>query len=223
MLIGYEGLLQSDGYTGYTSWLGEKKHAKEKSEITHAACWAHARRKFVESPGHPAAGKIIKLIAKLYRIETHLRENPSLDRSTYRKNHAAEHLDKIKEILEEEKPRTLPKSAFSKAIGYTLDRWSMLTEYLEHPTLEIDNNLVENAIRPTAIGKKNRLFFGSPSSGQDSAVLYSLIETCRKLGLNPADYLRELLDALPAMEQSEIGNWTPARWGAAREIKIPAQ
>nr|WP_246044451.1 transposase domain-containing protein [Pontiella sulfatireligans] len=75
--------------------------------------------------------------------------------------------------------------------------------------------MVENAIRPTAIGKKNFLFFGSPDSGQTSAVIYSLIETCRKLGINPADYLREILEALPTMQQSEAPNWTPARWAAA--------
>lgn len=217
MLCGYQGLLQSDGYVGYTSWLNNPKHATEKSRIIHAACWAHARRKFVESAGHPVAAKVVKLIAKLYRIETQLRENPELDRAAYRQKHALEHLDKIKKILDTENPRTLPQSAFGNAIGYTIERWGMLTEYLKHPVLEIDNNLVENAIRPTAIGKKNWLFFGSPNSGQDSAVLYSLIETCRKLGINPAEYLRDLFDALPEMEQKEIENWTPAKWEAARE------
>ena len=223
MLCGYQGLLQSDGYVGYTSWLNDPKHAEEKSQITHAACWAHARRKFVEAPGYRAAEKIVKLIAKLYRIETQLRENPEFDRAAYRQKHAPEHLEQIKKILEAEQPRTLPQSAFGKAIAYTLDRWDMLTEYLEHSALEIDNNLVENAIRPTAIGKKNWLFFGSPNSGQDSAVLYSLIETCRKLGINPAEYLRELFEALPAMAQNEIANWTPAQWEAARESQTTTE
>ena len=223
MLCGYQGLLQSDGYVGYTSWLNNPKHATEKSQIIHAACWAHARRKFVESSGHPVAAKVVKLIAKLYRIETKLRENPDLERATYRNTHAAEHLEHIKKILQTEQPRTLPQSDFGKAISYTLERWDMLTEYLEHPALEIDNNLVENAIRPTAIGKKNWLFFGSPDSGQDSAILYSLIETCRKLGLNPAEYLRDLLEALPMMEQSEVENWTPAKWGAARESQTSTE
>ncbi len=219
MLTDYKGLLQSDGYVGYTSWLNDSEHAVEKSQITHAACWAHARRKFKEAPGYPVADKIVKIIAKLYRIETKLRENPELDRATYRQKNASAHLTKIKKILEVEKPRTLPQSTFGKAINYTLDRWEMLTEYLEHPALEIDNNLVENAIRPTAIGKKNWLFFGSPDSGQDSAILYSLIETCRKLDINPAEYLRDLLEALPEMEQKEIPNWTPAKWESLREAQ----
>jgi len=217
MLKGYKGLLQSDGYVGYTSWLNKKKHATEKAAIIHAACWAHARRKFVEVPGHPVAQEIVKLMAKLYRIETTLRDKPTLDRAAYRQTHATPHLEHIKKILDQEKPRQLPQSNFGKAINYTLERWDALNLYLEHGTLEIDNNLVENAIRPTAIGKKNFLFFGSPESGQTSAVIYSLIETCRKLDINPADYLRETLSALPTMKQSEAASWTPVQWKSIRE------
>jgi transposase len=217
MLLNYRGLLQSDGYVGYTSWLNSPTHATERKQITHAACWAHARRKFVESYGHPVAEDIVKLISRLYRIETKLRKNCSDNRCATRQALAAPILEKIKAVLETEQVRTLPKSAFGKAINYTLNRWDMLTEYLDHDALEIDNNLVENAIRPTAIGKKNWLFFGSPNSGQDSAVLYSLIETCRKLSINPADYLRELFEALPVMTQKEITNWTPAKWKASNE------
>ncbi len=113
----------------------------------------------------------------------------------------------------------LPKSQTGKAIGYTLNLWGKLLVYTEHAQMEIDNNLVENAIRPTAIGKKNWLFFGSPTSGQDSAILYSLIETCRKLGINPAEYLRELFAALPFMNQKEISSWTPAKWESFREAQ----
>jgi transposase len=217
MLTGYCGLLQSDGYAGYTSWLNNKKHAQEKAAIIHAACWAHARRKFVEVPGHPVAQEIVNLIAKLYRIESTLRDKPELDRADYRQQHATAHLDKIRSIIDQEKPRQLPQSNFGKAIHYTLERWDQLNLYLEHGTLEIDNNLVENAIRPTAIGKKNFLFFGSPESGQTSAVIYSLIETCRKLDINPADYLRQVLEALPTMNQSDASSWTPARWKSTRE------
>ena len=218
MLMGYSGLLQTDGYAGYTSWLNKKSHAPEKASIIHAACWAHARRKFKEVPGNPTAEDIVKLIAKLYRVETKLRDNLELDRVAYRREHSAPVLEGIKSILETERLRQLPQSSFGKAIHYTLERWDALNLYLEHSRLEICNNLVENAIRPTAIGKKNFLFFGSPDSGQTSAVIYSLIETCRKLDINPADYLREVLTALPAMNQSEAADWTPARWKSNREI-----
>jgi transposase len=217
MLTDYAGLLQTDGYGAYPAWLNDKKHAEEQAAIIHAACWAHARRKFKEVPDNPTAQSIVKLIAKLYRAETKLRDNPELDHSAYRRKHSKPVLDEIKSILETERMRQLPKSAFGKAIHYTLERWDGLNLYLEHGQLEIDNNLVENAIRPTAIGKKNFLFFGSPDSGQSSAVIYSLIETCRKLGINPSDYLRDVLEALPTMKQSEATDWTPARWKAIRE------
>ena len=217
MLVGYEGYMQSDGYGGYTSWLNKPAHASEKNAIIHAACWAHARRKFVEENSSSSARQIVKLIAKLYRTETVLRENPQLDRAAYRQKHAARVLEKIKEILDKEQSRQLPKSSFGQAISYAFERWAALNLYLEHGTLEIDNNLVENAIRPTAVGKKNFLFFGSPNSGQTSAVIYSLVETCRKLGINPSEYLRELLDALPTMQQSEAAGWTPSRWSAQKQ------
>ena len=216
MLEGYEGYMQTDGYVGYTAWLNDPKHAKQKGAILHAACWAHARRKFVEAPDNSVARKVVKLIAKLYRTETWLREHPELERSAYRREHAAPVLGQIKNLLEREQPRHLPQSNFGKAISYTLERWDALNLYVKHGTLEIDNNLVENAIRPTAIGKKNFLFFGSPDSGQTSAVIYSLVETCRKLGINPSDYLGELFDALPDMQQAEAAAWTPARWKAAQ-------
>ena len=200
-------------HPGYPCWLNKPEHTAEREAIIHAGFWAHARRKFAEA-SDSISRKIVRLIAKLYRIETELREKPELDRSAVRQQKAAPILDNIKTILEREKERQLPKSTLGEAIRYTLTRWKSLTRYLEHSWLEIDNNLVENAIRPTAIGKKNFLFFGSPDSGQTSAVIYSIIETCRKLGINPSDYLHDVLNALPTMSSAEAPDWTPARWKA---------
>jgi len=211
MLIGYDGFLQSDGYVCYSSWLNNPDHAAEKEAIIHAACWAHARRKFFDA-GDSISRKIVKLIAKLYRVETKLRKNTDLDRAAVRQEQSLPVLEKIKEILDREQPCQLPQSNLGKAIRYAQERWDALNLYLEHGELEIDNNLVENAIRPTAIGKKNFLFFGSPESGQTSAVIYSLIETCRKLDINPADYLREVLAALPTMMSEQAPAWTPSKW-----------
>jgi len=216
MLTDYEGYIQTDGYGAYPCWLNKPEHKKEQDAIIYAACWAHTRRNFVEVPSNSNARKIVKLIAKLYRTETQLREKPELDRVSYRQEYAAPVLERIKSILDREQPRQLPKSSFGKAINYALDRWPELNLYLEHGTLEIDNNGVENAIRPTAIGKKNFLFFGSPNSGQTSAIIYSLVETCRKLGINPSNYLKDLFNALPTMQQSEATDWTPSGWSAAQ-------
>lgn len=213
MLTGYAGYLQSDGYGAYPCWLDGKEHKTESDAIIHAACWAHARRKFVEA-ADSISRKIVKQITKLYRIETKLRANPELDRSAVRQEEATPVLEELKATLEREKQRQLPKSNLGKAIDYTLNRWENLTHYVNHSRLEIDNNLVENAIRPTAIGKKNFLFFGSPDSGQTSAILYSLVETCRKLEINPAEYLHDVLNALPTMSNQEAPDWTPARWNA---------
>ncbi|QBG48679.1 IS66 family transposase [Verrucomicrobia bacterium S94] len=221
MLTDFSGYLQSDGYEAYPCWLNKPDHTEEKESIIHAGCWAHARRKFVEA-GDSISRKIVKHIAKLYRIETDLRKTPELDRSAVRQKDASPILEKLKTILEREKTRQLPKSKLGEAIRYTLSRWDSLTHYVDHSRLEIDNNLVENAIRPTAIGKKNFLFFGSPDSGQTSAVIYSLVETCRKLDINPADYLREVLDALPTMDSRDAPDWTPAQWKARRENAEPA-
>ena len=213
MLTGYKGLAQSDGYAAYESWY----HAADPSQrngITLASCWAHARRKFKEAESYPRSLDVLTEIRKLYQIEEHLREHPELDRSQVRREQAPKVLKRIKAILDEEHPRQLPQSAFGKAVSYTLKLWDKLTVYVEHSELEIDTNLMENAIRPIALGKKNWLFFGSRDSGQSAAILYSLIETCRKQQINPADYLRDVLTALPSMQAAEAASWTPLQWNA---------
>ena len=211
MLTGFRGLLQTDGYICYTSWLNDEEHVAEKKAIIHASCWAHARRKFFDA-GDSISRKIVKLIAKLYQVETKLRKNPDLDRAAVRQEQSRPVLEEIKEILDREQPRQLPQSNLGKAIYYAQERWNALNLYLEHGELEIDNNLVENAIRPTAIGKKNFLFFGSPDSGKTSAIIYSLVETCRKIDINPAEYLHAVFHALPDMQSEEAPEWTPSKW-----------
>ena len=139
--------LQSDGYSAYPCWLNKPEHTAERDAIIHAGCWAHARRKFAEATDS-ISRKIVRLIAKLYRIETELREKPELDRSAVRQQKSAPILDNIKTILDREKERQLPKSTLGEAIRYTLARWDSLTRYLEHSWLEIDNNLVETRHSP---------------------------------------------------------------------------
>ena len=114
-------------------------------------------------------------------------------------------------------PRVLPQSLLGKAIGYALERWTQLCAYVEHGKTEIDNNWCENAIRPTALGKKNFLFIGHPDAGWRSAVIYSVLGTCRRLGIDPHEYLRDVLRRLPDMKIAEIGQVTPAAWAKARK------
>ncbi|MFN2352356.1 MAG: transposase, partial [Kiritimatiellia bacterium] len=102
------------------------------------------------------------------------------------------------------------------AIGYALSHWKELCRYCEDGRIEIDNYLIENSIRPTALGKKNWLFFGSPDAGQRSAIIYTLLESCRRRGINQREYLLDVLTRLPAMKITEVAALTPARWLAAK-------
>ncbi len=109
--------------------------------------------------------------------------------------------------------RHLPQSLLGTAIDYALGQWHTLEVYLADGRVEIDNNLVENAIRPTAIGKKNWLFVGDAEAGQRSAIIYTVIESCRRRGLDPYAYLRDVLTRLPHMTNRQIPEVTPAAWG----------
>jgi len=109
-----------------------------------------------------------------------------------------------------------------QAIDYTLKRWEALTRFVEDGSLEIDNNLIENAIRPSALGKKNFLFIGHPEAGERSAVIYILRGSCRRHGLNPFEYLKDLFTRLPAAKITQIKEFTPAAWTNVK-VKVFAQ
>lgn len=113
--------------------------------------------------------------------------------------------------------RHLPQSLIGAAIDYALSQWPMLNVWLEDGRIEIDNNLVENAIRPTAIGKKNRLFIGEANAGQRGAILYTIIESCRRRGIDPYTYLRDVLTRLPAMTNWQIKDVTPEAWARSKQ------
>ncbi len=108
--------------------------------------------------------------------------------------------------------QNLPKSPLAKAASYCLNEWTALTRYLEDGRLEIDNNLTENAIRPSAVGKKNWLFIGHPEAGWRSAVVYSIIVSCQRHRIDPAHYLTDVLRRLPAAKQSDIPSFIPGVW-----------
>ena len=112
----------------------------------------------------------------------------------------------------------LPQSLLGQAIAYALGQWPTLTVYLEDGRVEIDNNLVENAIRPTALGKKNWLFIGADTAGDRSAILYTIIESCRRRGLDPYAYLKDVLTRLPAMTNHQVPEITPANWARSRPV-----
>ena len=115
-------------------------------------------------------------------------------------------------VLFKKSARYLPRSAFGQAIDYALSNWPLLGVYLEDGRIQIDNNLVENSIRPTALGKKNWLFLGDADAGQRSAILYTIIESCRCRGIDPYAYLRDVLTRLPSMTNWQVKHVTPEAW-----------
>ena len=213
-LKSFRGKLQTDGYGVYESLARERGE-----ELILIGCWAHARRGFYEALGEGrSAAWIVGQIGLLYAVEKALREQkagPEL-RAAVRAWQSRPILARLRRALEIVRRRVLPKSLLGQAIDYALARWVALTRYLDDGRLEIDNNLCENAIRPTAIGKKNFLFIGHPEAGQRSAVIYSVLGSCRRHGINPADYLQDVFERLPKAKTSEVKSLTPAAWAKTR-------
>jgi transposase len=213
----FTGIIQSDGYSAYRAF------ASGRGEVIElAGCWAHVRRKFFEAleSSPRTAGWLMRQIQQLYRIESNLREHragPRL-RQAVRAGQSRPIVERIQSALVRLKAsgRYLPQSLLSQAIEYTLGQWPTLEVYLDDGRVELDNNLVENAIRPTAIGKKNWLFIGDAQAGQRSAIIYTLIESCRRRGLDPFTYLREVLTCLPNMTNWQIPEVTPQAWSKTR-------
>lgn len=216
LLAGYQGNLQTDAYPGYPSW------TRGKEGIDLSACWAHARREFHEALkiGQSLAAGPLAMIAKLYQIEGGLRERGAAagERAAVRQQQSAPVLEILKgELLTLRRhPQVLPKGKLGRAIDYTLALWDRLSLFIDHGEIEIDNNLVENGIRPPAVGKKNWLFVGGETTGQRAAIIYTLVECAKRHGHNPEAYLTDVLERLPAMtNQDDLTVLLPANWQAA--------
>lgn len=210
----YKGYFMSDAYAGYG---GLGKPTKEEVTVyivTHLACWAHARRYFVESQSTSprAAGEVLVLIAKLYGVESQSKHLSPEARLAVRWKESAPLLAKIKKKLEEHIPGHLPQSPMRKAINYTLGLWTELNVYLQDGRLPIDNNLAENAIRPIALGRKNWLFVGSAAGGHTASVLMTFTATCRKNKINTWAYLKDVLQRIQSHPASRLHELLPDQW-----------
>lgn len=218
----FKGKLQSDGYALYSRLVQDRNKpllAQGKPpELISFACWAHVRRNYHEARNHDRrTAWFLKQIGLLYALEKRLRQGkagPRL-RQAARAAEAAMILARLKKGLDRIGPKVLPQSLLGQAIQYTLGLWPELTRYVEHGEVEIDSNAVENSIRPTAIGKKAYLFIGHPEAGWRSAVIYSIMGTCRRYQINPAKYLTDVLTRLPDLKQSEVAALTPKAWAKA--------
>ena len=213
-LIGphYRGLLQADGYEAYPAY------AREHEGVEWLACWAHARRKFhdalEESPQR--AGFVLRLIGGLYADERHWNEigatGPDL-RSALRTGQWTDRLRLLHRVATRLREKVLPKSRLGLACQYLLNQWDALLGHLRHGQTRIDTNAAENAIRPTKLGMKNWLFIGHPDAGQRSAILYSLVISCKRHGKDPLAYLRDLLTRLPRMTTKDnLDDLLPSNW-----------
>lgn len=211
MLHHFKGHLQTDGYDGYDGF--------DKIEgIITLNCWAHARRKFFEAKDYDQvnAESVLELIQQLYKNEAHCREENFTPEQikAYRISESIPILEELHQLLKDLLIKTLPQSPMGKAIAYTLKRWEKLCVYTTNGILQIDNNLIENSIRPVALGRKNYLFAGSHERAQDAAMLYSLFATCRLHNINPEHWLTNLFEKINSTPKDQLHQLLPPQWAA---------
>ena len=206
LLNDFKGYLQTDGYAVY-EWF-----AKQPG-ITHVACMAHARRKFEQALDYDKekAGFVMRKIQELYAIEREARESglSSAQRKELRLDKSLPIMNELGKKIAEMYKTAVPKSPMGIALNYAILRWDNLLNYLYDGSLEIDNNWVENAIRPNALGRKNYLFAGSHEGAKRAAMFYSFFGTCKKNNVNPYQWLKRVLELIPEYPANKIGDLLP--------------
>jgi transposase len=212
----WEGYLQCDAGSSYHAIFASPK-------VIEVGCWAHARRGFLDALASDTsrASLMLGLVQSLYKVEADARA-AGLDppaRRELRQRDSKPILERIRVEVERAGRDVLPKSAFGEAVGYVRNQWRALNRYVDDGRLAIDNNAAERALRTVAVGRSNWLFTGSPAGGKRAATIYSLIGTCKLLGIEPFAYLRDMLDRLPTHPASRIAELTPRGWLAARAAR----
>lgn len=211
----FHGVLQTDGYAAY-----DKVGA---SGMVHAACWAHCRRGFAQvvklNPNDTAARTIVARINELFALDAEAREQElSVEaRHHLRQQKAPALLQKIKAAIDAAGPGALPGGALENACQYAVGLWPRLNRFLEYPELELSNNVIENSMRPIALGRKNWIHIGSPEAGPKIAAILSVIETCRRLKISARDYLLAVLPGLADVRVCRLPALTPTAWAAQRQ------
>ena len=208
----FEGLLQTDGYAAYDRVGGPK--------MVHAACWSHSRRYFVDAiklnKQDAASIRAVELINELFAIDAQARDE-NMDHAA---RHALRHekapplLAQIHTHIHDMSKTVLPKSAAGEGCTYTLGIWKRLIRFLDHPELELSNNLAENSMRPIAVGRGNWIHIGSEQAGPRVAAIVSVIESCRRLNIPVRKYLADILPGLANAPLQSFADRTPAAWAA---------
>jgi len=204
-LAGYRGYVQADAASTFDLLYGPGK-------ATEVGCWAHARRYFVRAQDSDAelSGQAIDQIRVLFRIEREAKALPPEERRRLRQERAVPRLEAFRAWLDMVQMQVLPKSPMGRAIQYCVNHWEALTRYVEDGRLSIDNNAAERALRAVAVGRKNWMVVGNPRGGRAAAILYSLVMTCKEIGVDPAEYFRDVLVRLSHC--SDVRLLTPHGW-----------
>jgi transposase len=220
-LRGFRGTMQTDGYELYDALRKE-----QPSRLKRIGCVSHARRRFYQALLESCSQALwfIGQMRQLYQLERELKDASPAQRRQGRLQQAPAIWLAMKRRAEAIRadPRVLPKSTLGKAVRYLLNEYTALVGYLRDGRFEIDSNLVENDVRPSAVGKKRWLFIGHPEAGWRSAVIYTVIQSCRRYGINPQEYLTDVLGRLPSMTTSQVHELLPHRWCQARQAR-PSQ
>ncbi len=219
-LAGYRGFLQADGFAGYNALYRDPK-SKTPRDIVEVGCWSHARRKFtdiLEKTPSPIAAEAVVRIAELFEIERDLKGAPPNIRKEIRQSEAIPKLDALRRWLELQHRGLSSDSVLARACRYPLNRWAAMVRYCDDGRLEISNNLVENALRGVALGRRNWLFVGSEKGGEAAALFYSLIGTCRLNGVEPEAYLTDVIERIGSHPINRIDELLPWHWQADRAI-----
>ena len=213
LLDGFKGYLQTDGYAAY-------KKIGARTQVTPLACWAHARREFDKAlsndPGR--AEYALLRIQRLYAVErmARIKKLSAAGRKELRLDKSLPVINELGKWMSSEYKKVLPKDSIGKAMAYCINRWDLLSEYLMDGHLEIDNNLVENAIRPVALGRKNYLFAGSHQAAQRAAMVYSFLAICKKHQVDPFQWLRHTLEKINTTKYNEVRSLYPQNFKSIR-------
>lgn len=208
ILRNHTGFLQTDGYAAYDQFVG-----REGLQILY--CMAHARRYFKEAEDNDKARSVYALqkIQEIYEIERRVKESSIEERYRVRQEEAVPILEELQKWMIEQYSSVTPKSPIGKALEYSMKRWNELSAYTSDGRLEIDNNKIENEIRPIALGRKNFLFAGSHESAQRIAMIYSLLATCKANGIDPLKWITRVLEEIPNRTVSNLEDLSPTTLG----------
>lgn len=207
----FQGTIQTDAYQVYKSL-----HRERPRTLRRLGCLSHVRRRFHKALLEASAQALwfIGQIRQLYQIEAEMYAATPAERQRARRQRAPACWRAMKQRASQlrAEPRFLPQSTLGKAVNYFLKEYTALVGYLREGRFEIDNNLVENDVRPAAVGRRRWLFIGHPDAGWRSAVIYTIIQSCRRRGINPQEYLTDVLGRLPAMKNHQVKELHPCRW-----------